>query len=118
MCLMMALSLSSCSSKQSPVDDLEELSVELEEESEDYSESDWENVAAKYAKIEEDLQKYEYTDEELKAIGKLKAKCLKSIAKSSAKNLKKQWHDIQMQMEGASDELQDAAKEFEKIFDE
>ena len=51
--------LCSCSSKQTPVDRLEDLVEELQSESEDYSPEDWEDFAQKYAKIEEDLQQYD-----------------------------------------------------------
>ena len=54
-----------CSSKQTPVNKLEDLAFELKENSAEFSESDWDKVIAKYAEIEESLQEYEYTDEEL-----------------------------------------------------
>ena len=108
----------SCSSKQTPVDRLEDLVEELQSESEDYTTEDWEDFAQKYAKIEEDLQQYDYTDEELKEIGKLKAKCFRAITKSSAKIMKSKMHDIKMQLEGASEEIEDALGDFKDIFEE
>lgn len=97
----------SCSSKQGPINDLEDLAFELEENSEDYSQSDWEEAAIRYSEIEEQMEQYEYTDEELRQVGKLKAKCLKSIAKSSGKILREQIHSVQMQLQGAFDEIED-----------
>lgn len=107
----------SCSSKQSPINDLEDLAFELKENSEGYSQSDWEKVAVRYSEIEEQMQQYEYTDEELKEIGKLKAQCFKAIVHSSAKNIKKQMRNFQMQMEGASEEMEGAFEEFEDMFE-
>lgn len=110
------LFLCSCSSKQNPVDKLEDLVEDLQEESEEYSSKDWERLAQTYAEIEQDLQKYEYTDEKLKEIGKLKAKCFRSFAKSSAKALKSTMHNFKMQLDGASGEFEDALDEFKDIF--
>lgn len=110
--LISVLMLTTCSSKQSPVDDLTELSYKLQEDSENYSSKDWESAITKYAQIEKDLQQYEYTDEELKEIGRLKAKCAKAMMKSSGKLLKSQFHILEMQLEGASEELEGAFDEF------
>lgn len=108
----------SCSSKQDPITDLEDLAFELKENSEDYSQSDWEKAAVKYSEIEEQMQQYEYSDEELKQIGKLKAQCFKAIAKSTGKALKNQMHNLQMQLEGASEEMEGALDEFGDIFED
>lgn len=116
--LILLIFLCACSSKQDPVNKLEDLVEELQDESEDYSPKDWERLAQTYAEIEQDLQKYEYTDEELKEIGKLKAKCFRSFAKSSAKALKSTMHNFKMQLDGASEEIEDALDEFKDIFDE
>jgi len=109
--------LSSCSSKQSPVNDLERLSVKLEEEGENYTEEDWQRAAAKFALIEESLKKYEYTDEELVNIGRLKARCAKVLAKSYMKDMKDAWHDFQKQLEGASEELEGAFEDLQDYFE-
>ena len=108
----------SCSSKQVPINDLEDLAIELKENSEVYSQSDWEKVAVRFSEIEEQMQQYEYTDEELKKIGKLKAQCFKAIAKSSAKNIKKQMHNFQTQLEGASEEMEGAFDELGDMFED
>lgn len=107
-----------CSSKHTPVDKLEDFAFELKENSAEFSESDWERAIAKYAEIEESLQEYEYTDEELKEIGRLKAQCLKEISKTAAHSLKNKLHNFQMQMEGAAEEFQDWADELQSLFDE
>lgn len=108
----------SCSSKQSPVNELEDLAYELSENADSYDADEWQEVIEKYQKIEEDLNNYEYTDEELKEIGRLKGKCFAAFTKSSAKILKGAVHNWQMQMEGASEEMEDALKDIENIFSE
>lgn len=116
--VLVAMIFSSCSSKQDPINELEELAFELKENSEDYSQSDWEKIAVKYSEIEDQLQQYEYTDEELKQIGKLKAQCVRAIVHSSANNLKDLMHSFQMQLEGASEEMEGAMDELGEIFDD
>lgn len=111
-----------CSSKQDPIDDLETLSVELENNCENYSQKDWSEVAEKLSSIEEDMNNYDYTDDELRQIGKLKAKCYGTILRFSAKIMKSQIHNAKMQFEGASEEIEstinDVNKEFENEFND
>lgn len=108
----------SCQTKQSPIDELQSLAFELEEEGQDYSEADWEKAIVKFQEIQDDMQQYEYTDEELKEIGRLKGKCVAAIAKASAKKIKSSMHIFEKEMEGAAEELEGAFKEFDNLFDE
>ena len=114
--LIFAMVLASCSSKQSPVNELKSLAKDLTENSTEYSSEDWENAITKYAEIEQELQQNTYSDEELKMIGKYKAQCLRAVAKSSASILKKQMHDYKMQMEGASEEMEGIVNDMSDIF--
>ena len=108
----------SCSSKQDPLCKLEDLAYRLSNESDGYSSVDWEDVAEKYVEIEEELMEYDYTDDELREIGRLKAQCLKSIMHASATMMKGQLHNMEMQMEGASEVLDDMEDEFDDDWEE
>ena len=57
-------------------------------------------MSLSYSAIEEELAKYEYTDEELKEIGRLKGKCMGYLTKQSLKNLEKQIKDLTKELEG------------------
>lgn len=46
------------------------------------------------------LGKYEYSDEELREIGRLKGKIIAKMAKSTVNDLKKQMEDLSKQLEG------------------
>ena len=116
--LALLLLVCSCSQKHDPVDDLEALATELAQNGDQYGQSDWEKAAQKYAQIEEDLQKHDYSDEELKHIGQLKAKCFKALVSSSAKMVKSTFHDLQMELEGAAEEMDGSLEELEGVFDE
>lgn len=101
-CLIFALvfSFTSCDSSQSAINDLEVLLQEIETNYQTYTEEDWENMSLSYSAIEEELAKHEYTDEELKEIGRLKGKCMGYLTKQSIKDLEKQIKDLTKELEG------------------
>jgi hypothetical protein len=101
-CLTFALvfSFTSCDSSQSAINDLEVLLQEIETNYQTYTEEDWENISLSYSAIEEELAKHEYTDEELKEIGRLKGKCMGYLTKQSIKDLEKQIKDLTKELEG------------------
>lgn len=82
-----AIVFNACSSKQAPINDLKDLVNELRENSSGYSEADWESIAYQLEAIEEAVQENydQYTDEELKEIGRLEGKCIGLITKKAMK---------------------------------
>ncbi len=107
--LLSAFFLISCDSKEAPVNELDDLTEEISENSKDYSDEDWEEAALQYQQIEADLEKHhaEYTDAELKEIGKKKGKCLAFFAKQSAKNLKDNMEDMMHEASGLIEGLKE-----------
>ncbi len=93
-------SLTSCDSSQTAINDLESLLHEIETNYQSYTEEDWENMSLSYSAIEEELAKHEYTDEELKEIGRLKGRCMGYLTKQSLKDLEKQIKDLTKELEG------------------
>jgi hypothetical protein len=77
--------------------------MELQENSNGYSEKDWEEAKQKYENIETQLQQYDYTDEELKEIGKLEGKCSTYFMKSYIKSIKRNIHNLSKEIEGAAE---------------
>lgn len=71
----------SCENKQSPIKKLEKLDRTLVQQSESFTEQDWENALMEYEQIEQELSMYNYTDEELRQIGKMKGRLLAKISK-------------------------------------
>ena len=94
--LLFTIFICSCNSKETPVDELDELTEEMTENSNEYSDDDWEEALSQYQQIEVALEKHrsDYTDEEIKEIGKKKGRCLALFAKRSAKDLKENLKDI------------------------
>ena len=100
--LLISFFISSCESKETPISDLDDLIEEISENSEEYSDEDWEEAALQYQHIEDVLEKYqsEYSDKELRCIGEKKGKCLAFFAKRSVKKLQKNMEDLMYEASG------------------
>ncbi len=72
----MALSLTSCrSSKESAMNDLRSFTTEINQDGPSYSMNDWRKAAESYQKINKNLRKYNYSNEEMAEIGGLQGEC-------------------------------------------
>ena len=71
----------SCENKQTPIKKLEKLNRTVVQESETFTTQDWENTIAEYEQIEKELSMYNYTDEELRMIGRMKGRLWAKISK-------------------------------------
>lgn len=94
--------LTSCHSKNDPVNELSVLTEQLSEDTSDYTEEDWETVSNQLEVIDAEIQQYrdQYTDEEMKEIGRLKGKCAGLIAKKAMNSATQKLEDISKQAEG------------------
>ena len=71
---LLALSVASCSTKQTPIDRLTQLSEQLDKSDAKYSEEEWVALGTELEEIEEEVQE----------INRLKGKCLGKLAKKAA----------------------------------
>ena len=79
--LVSVLVLTSCNNKQAPVRKLETLDRTLMQKSDSFTTQDWEAAIAEYEQIERELSMYNYTDEELRMIGRMKGRLWAKISK-------------------------------------
>ena len=88
-CGAFALMLTSCSTKQSAINQLENFSYELRDHSRYYDVQDWENAGKKFVKLTKTVKKYElkYTPEELVRIGRLEGECAGYMARGAKNNI-------------------------------
>lgn len=102
LCAMLSLCMMSCHSKQTPINRLEELAEEVQQNASDYTEEDWQSAANEIELIEVEIEQYEdeYTDEELKEIGRLKGIYLAQLTKYSIKSFKNELEDAMKESEG------------------
>lgn len=102
MSFVVSLLLIACHSKNDPMNGLYALTEQLSEDTSDYTEDDWEAIGNQLEMIESEIQQYsdQYTDEEMKEIGRLKGKCVGLIAKKAVNSAAKQIEDASKQAEG------------------
>ena len=81
--------LTSCSTKQSAINQLESFSTELRDHSRYYDIQDWEKAGKKFVDITKKVRKYEldYTPEEKARIGKLEGECAGYMARGAKDNV-------------------------------
>lgn len=96
----MASVFSVCASPKTPIKKLEKLVDKVEKKHASYDEEDWKEVAEEYANIKEEFEKYEYTKQELKEIGKLKGRLKGYITKKSIKKFSKSVEDFANELGG------------------
>ena len=88
-CGAFALMLTSCSTKQSAINQLESFSTELRDHSRYYDLKDWEDAGKKFVKITKNVKKHEldYTAAELARIGRLEGECAGYMARGAKDNV-------------------------------
>lgn len=99
------LTLVSCNNKNTPINQLEELSEDLKQNSKDYTEDDWAAISQSLENIHAEIEEHrtEYTEEELKEIGRLKGICGVYLTRYAIKNASVRIRDAIRQFSGALD---------------
>lgn len=117
--VMIAVFVMACNTSQSAISDLESLVEKVEKNRKEYTEEDWTSVMKEYSTINESLKENEYTEEELKEIGRLKGRYVGLLTKSAMKvagsQLKTLLKQFEGGMEGLSEELGASSKELEGV---
>lgn len=85
LCGAVALLMASCATKQSAINQLEDFSYELRDNSRNYGLEDWQKAGEKFVKIRKKISKHEfdYTPAEKAKIGQLEGDCAKYMAKGA-----------------------------------
>lgn len=88
-CTALALALTSCSTKQRAIDQLERFSTELRDNSRYYDVQDWEKAGKKFVQLTKKVKKYEfdYTPAEKARIGRLEGECAGYMARGAKENI-------------------------------
>ena len=106
----MLLALTACSTKQSAINQLEDFSYELRDNSRNYDVDDWERAGKKFVKIREKINKHEfdYTAAEKSKIGRLEADCVKYMAKGAKDGVFDKLKNIGSEIKGVIQGIMDA----------
>lgn len=85
------LMLGSCTTSQTALNELRDLSAQINIEGSTYGLNDWRHVATKYYKVDKKVLKYvqkdAYTPEEMEEIGELQGSCVSGFAKGVGQNV-------------------------------
>ena len=110
LCGAMALTMTACSTKQSAINQLENFSYELRDNSRNYDTDDWERAGKKFVKIREKINKHEfdYTAAEKSKIGRLEADCVKYMAKGAKDGVFDKLKNIGSEIKGVIQGIMDA----------
>jgi len=102
------LSFTACVNSQTPIKELEKIAKEVEENYNSYTEEDVEKVLAKLEVLEKDFEKYEYTDEELREIGRLNGRMSAYLTKAALNNLSSSMGDLFQELGGGIEGFMEA----------
>lgn len=105
--LLLALFITGCNPSQMAVDDLQKFTERIETKSDRWSEADWDDAAMHYSELCQTIERYDYNEEQLREIGKLKGRCLAQFAKHSFDEGTKGLHDSFIELGGAIEGLLD-----------
>lgn len=109
------LLLMGCSDeKTDALNDLEAITEEITTKSADYTQEDWDIAENQFGLICEELEQYEFTDEQLKHIGKLKGKCTAVFARKKASDFKIRFIGLVRKLKDSSKAYLEAWKKKEK----
>ncbi len=86
--LVTCLLLLSCNMvKESPLHQLENLTEDIRQHHDEFSMEDWKEAYARYERIAEEMENYQYTEEECEKIGRLEGECVGYFMKSAINSL-------------------------------
>ena len=83
--IVATLSVSSCATRESAVNDLEKFSYELRDNSQYYTAKKWRKAVNKFGRIRREIARHDYTVAERQRIGRLEGDCARYMVRG-AKN--------------------------------
>lgn len=84
---------------------LQDLYEDMELNHENYTVEDWEKIQVEFEVVTAQMKLYDYTDEQLREIGKLKGKCSAYLTKGLLKRAEKSFIELGGVLEGYLEEL-------------
>ena len=78
-----AITVSSCATRESAINDLQNFSYELRDNSQYYTVKKWKKAVNKFGKIRKNISRFDYTVAERQRIGKLEGDCARYMVKGA-----------------------------------
>ena len=102
---MASLMVACATPEEKSMRSLEKLYQDMELNHENYTTEDWEKVQVEFEVITAQMKLHDYTDEQLREIGKLKGKCSAYLTKGLLKRAEKSFIELGGVLEGYLEEL-------------
>ena len=99
------MSVSSCSTRESAINDLQNFSYELRDNSQYYTAQTWKQADHKFGKIRRRIARHDYTVAERQRIGKLEGDCARYMAKGAKDGVLDQILGIGSEIQGILDAI-------------
>lgn len=93
--------------EESALKSLEKFTAKMEQQSSSWSEEEWSQAELQFDKIQHSLERYKYSDEDLRYIGRLEGRCAGLFVKHCAQQTRDVIHDTARELEGVMSGLQD-----------
>jgi len=81
--IVATLSVSSCATRESAVNDLEKFSYELRDNSQYYTAKKWRKAVNKFGRIRREIGRHDYTVAERQRIGRLEGDCARYMVRGA-----------------------------------
>lgn len=93
--------LTSCQSKSSRIDDLKDFVEDIQKDSKDYTQEQWEKANEKFGELLEKINSYDdLSEEELKEVAKLQGQYAATVFKNSGKAIMEQMEKAGIALDG------------------
>lgn len=103
--IVATLSVSSCATRESAVNDLEKFSYELRDNSQYYTEKKWRKAVNKFGRIRREIARHDYTVAERQRIGRLEGDCARYMVRGAKDGVVNSVFGLGSEIQGILDAL-------------
>ena len=103
--IVATLSVSSCATRESAVNDLEKFSYELRDNSQYYTAKKWRKAVNKFGRIRREIARHDYTVAECQRIGRLEGDCARYMVRGAKDGVVNSVFGLGSEIQGILDAL-------------
>ncbi len=97
------LSVSSCATRESAINDLEKFSFELRDNSQYYTAKQWRRAVDKFGNIRREISRHDYTVAERQRIGRLEGDCARYMVRGAKEGVMNSVFGLGSEIQGILD---------------
>nr|WP_314497268.1 hypothetical protein [uncultured Prevotella sp.] len=97
------LSVSSCATRESAINDLEKFSFELRDNSQYYTAKQWRRAVDKFGNIRREISRHDYTVAERQRIGRLEGDCARYMVRGAKEGVMNSVFGLGSEIQGVLD---------------